>query len=151
VTLTKHLGHRGLILLVVGFLWVLRGYSIATGAEVNPAGAQGLFHLMMPDELRAWLWLGSGLLAIAAATWDTPRWQAVGFGVLIVLPAERCLSYLGGWLVHLLSRWWPELDGYPDGWATAIGWAAVVVVIGICAHWPEAEPEPEPAPMGVSP
>ena len=97
--LRETLGRRGELLITFGLLWILFGGSILfteSGMQVS-----GLLHTYLPIWLRVTLWATTGALALWAAVWQTPRWQAVGFAALVIMPMERALSYLSAWGMDL--------------------------------------------------
>jgi hypothetical protein len=133
-----YVGRRGAVLLIFGTIWLAVAYGILTGASeqaVTPNAA--LFHVLLPIWIRVTLWGGCALLAILAALAFTPRLQAVGYVALFLPPAERALSYLGGWVVSVFT------DGGAEGaWVPGLTWMAVAIFVIIEARtheqWPPA-------------
>lgn len=138
----RHLGRRGKVLLALGVAWMLQGYAIAEDAVLQPVDTNGLFHLALPVPLRVSLWVGCGALACLAAWYQAPRYQAIGFAALVLMPFERCLSYAGGWVIYLILG---AESGYEQGWSSAATWGAVVAVIMVVADWPEQQTIPDGA------
>lgn len=121
--------------MLLGLVWVLMGWA-AVATERGPADpGLGLFHLLIPAEIRFTLWASLGLVAMATALWPKGgRWQTVGFIALLLMPIERSLSYAIGWAVYLLPI---EAPGTRLGWTGAVLWAAFAGVIMIIAGWSE--------------
>ena len=85
------LGYRGAALLMFGLIYVFIGLAVLTNTEVNPV----LFHTQLPIWFRILIWSGAGGVATVAAL-AKRRWPTmahVGFGVLVIGPGERMLSY----------------------------------------------------------
>lgn len=116
-------------LLVIGMAWIARAAQVWTDPEVALPG-WALLHTLLPIEIRATLWLATGLVAIVAA-WR--RWEPLGYGALVLMPLERVVSY--GWS----SIMWAA-PGPPPGNVAAVAWtgwwAWITLWVVLPAIWP---------------
>lgn len=133
--LPARLGRRGAILLTFGAIWLIVAASIPN--EVQPPEDSWLFHVELPVPLRVFLWVFTGLVAMAHAFTSrgagTDRW---GFIALILMPAERSVSYFLGWLASYIE----VLEGgYPRGYLPGSVWLLVVTAVLVIAGWPEPD------------
>lgn len=121
---TRDTGYRGAALALLGVLWCLTG----VGMIAAPLKRQQLIDESIPLWLRIPLWLGPGLLAVAAAVWR--KHDASAWGWLIVPAVVRFVSFLFGWLCSLFGweRW-----AYPEGWRGSISTAVFVALLIVCA------------------
>lgn len=124
-TIARHIGNRGAVLIILGFLWVLTAIGIATNPIIS-TGRQLLPYEHLPVWFRVTLWAAPGLFAIAAAVrrnWDDNAWM-----LLIVPVAERTLSFLWVWIVDLF------IGGWPTAWRGFLIYAATGTLIYFCAR-----------------
>ena len=131
---TKQVGRRGFVLLTLGFLWVLLGCSVFLEMDIPTAAPEGVFHLMVPADIRGLLWMLTGVIAMCGAFRPPGFSDAFGWTALYAMPALRMVSYLSGWLDWLVPFGTP---GYERGWVPAITWSVIVVLVATCAGWPE--------------
>lgn len=125
------LGVKGILLLLVSFVWSLQAYSIASGAGVAvTVPNEALFHLALPIWVRCTLWGGCAAVAAFCAVAHAPRLQGIGFAAAFLPPAERGLSYLGSWLVHVLTD---GSSGVAGAWSQASSWLLVATFILLLA------------------
>lgn len=139
----ERLGRRGVILMILGLVWVLTGVGIVANPVVREAGVFIPHENLLPDMFRAAAWGLSGLVAVWAALRrrcdDTP-----GYIAIMVMPLERTFSYLVAYLIYVISGWLePHVDsitqtGYERGWIAAGTWFAVVTLVHIVAGWRES-------------
>jgi hypothetical protein len=114
---TSHVGNRGIVLGMLGILWILTAVGVLTATTVRPE----ILHERLPIWLRVAIWTGPGLLALVATVWR--RWDELAWGLLIIPPAERLLSYGVAWVT----------DAYPPAWRSVLVYLVVVVLINRCA------------------
>lgn len=131
-SLRTRIGRKGAILAILGTAWILNGYGLWAGAVARPVDTQGLFHLSLPTWVRVVLWGGAGLVALSCSLVKPPKLQAIGYGSLLIIPTERALSYLVGWVIDLTTGL-----GYAHGWAGAALWVGVGGILYVIAGWPE--------------
>lgn len=127
-------GHRDKMLTVLGIAWVSIGlYSLAPESGVDVLTVERL----IPLDVRAGLWVLTGLIAIAIS-WrppgycDTPGWVA-----LYLMPPVRVVAYSVTWVAEVFgghARFHETLDGLY--WIVA--YAMVIAVVYICSGWPDA-------------
>lgn len=130
----KQVGRRGTVLLILGFLWLLLGYSVLLDMDIPTADPAGVFHLMIPAEIRGFLWMLTGGIAMCGAFRPPGFSDAFGWAALYAMPALRMVSYLSGWLDWVVPF---GTTGYERGWVPAITWGVIVALIATCAGWPE--------------
>tara|TARA_R100000655_G_scaffold109699_4_gene165035 strand:+ start:101 stop:571 length:471 start_codon:yes stop_codon:yes gene_type:complete len=137
--LAEKYGHRGACLLGLGTVWVMFGISV----PIEPQEPRPyVLHEMLPVELRAALWIGTGLLGCWYGMRGQEHDDTVGMVALVALPVERLVSFAVSWVAHAAttaaSYIWPsiEVSGYDRGWYAASVWALIVVLLRIIAGWP---------------
>ena len=130
----KQVGRRGTVLLTLGVLWLLLGCSVFLSMDIPTAAPAGVFHLLIPADVRGLLWMLTGVIAMCAAFRPPGFIDAFGWTALYAMPALRMVSYLSGWLDWIVPFGTP---GYERGWVPAITWAVIVVLVARCAGWPE--------------
>lgn len=143
--LTRALGRRGAVLVMLGGLWVLQGIGIAVSPRTREPGAEFLFHEQLPIWLRFCLWAGTGLIAAwFAFLREPPGRDAPGFIALVIMPLERAASFGVGfalWAYHVASEriaWLPGSDtpiGYPRGLIGTATWLTIAGLIMVVAGW----------------
>jgi hypothetical protein len=115
------LGYRGLTLSVFGSLFIAIGASVITAEDYRPE----LVHTHLPTWFRVALWMVPGVVAMITA-WDG-KWQALGFSLMFIPPAERAVSYS----IALISI--PAVERLP----AALIYILLCVGIAFFASWPE--------------
>ena len=124
---TLHLSVQGWGLGLIGFVWAVIGIGIATGVS-SPESGQGLWHLIIPADVRAVMWLATAALALLAARFD--RLAPLALSVAVVPPLIRFTSYGGAWLTHL----WPGgAAGHPTGWYSAAFHLSMIGLVALVA------------------
>lgn len=83
-------GNRGIVLTVLGFMWVITAFSLAT----TPIVRIGVPDENLPMWLRATFWGVAGVVAIAGAWWK--RLDDLAWGLLIFPLSVRLLSFIYG-------------------------------------------------------
>lgn len=126
-TLRDRLGVRGLGLLLIWATWSMIGIGVYQDASVTVSGAP---HLLIPIDVRAGLWIGSGTLALLLST--SRRWDHIALIAAIIMPTVRVTSYAWAWITYLAPG---GVEGYPNGWYNAaihsvlVGFALLVAAI----------------------
>lgn len=115
--IATHVGNRGIVLGMLGVVWVLTAVGLATA----PVTRAPLPDEQLPVWLRVALWAVPGLLALVAVGWK--RLDAIAWGLLILPVAIRLVSYVFGWVT----------GSYSAGWRGACVYLAVVILVNRCA------------------
>lgn len=125
-TLSRHIGHRGAFLILVGTAWIVYGASITTASGHR----HGLTLLLQVCSLAGWasLWILAGVIALACGPLRRPGRDTAGFVALIIPPMV--------WGTSNLVSWWPIGDD-GRGWAGSLIWFIVALTVAIVASWPE--------------
>lgn len=135
--LARQLGRRGAILLCYGTVWALYGYGQLISPQADQTGLRLLLQ-WVPLVVWAWLWIASGLVAIAAA-WLPQGRDASGFVALWVIVLPWMFAYLTSWI----------LGYFPRGWIAAAVWGVIAVPVIVVAGWSEPpRPKREWPPYG---
>ena len=125
------LGRRGAFLLLMGFVWLFIGASVATDNNFNIDDAI-LDQLLFPKEVIGAAWAVSGVLAMLCALRGAR--EKYGFMILIVMPMIRVVSNIFGFAHYVIP-------GPPPGSLTAFWnifvWGSIGLVIYIVAGWRE--------------
>lgn len=113
-----YVGNRGIVLGLLGVIWVLSG----VGAAIDPPVKHpGLWHELLPAPLWFALWFIPGFVAVLAVlVKPLDEWA---WGLLILPVAIRFLSYMTGWV----------FGTYPPGWRGAAVLAATGLLVNRCA------------------
>lgn len=140
------LGRRGAILLCLGYVWVIVGIGVPT--EPTHPDSSIIAYELIPVPVRIGMWITAGLLGIAGATIDRPRWEKWGYMALIFMAAERMLSFFLSWVVWLVVETTDllgvtgDLDyGFGRGFIAASFWLAVTVMLYTASGWDEPSRE----------
>jgi hypothetical protein len=93
-----------------------------------PADRRGLAPLLkvMPLDGWGWLWVITGLVAVAAA-FAPQGLDWAGFLALPVIVLPWTGAYIAAWL----------MGDYPRGWVAAAVWALIAVPVIVVAGWRE--------------
>lgn len=131
LNLKRTIGRRGMFLILASVIWFCMGGSVyATADRIDPADA--IVYEVLPIWFRTGLWVGTGLVATAAAF--IPSKQHWGFLSLIVMPFERAFG--NAWsFFHYLRPDWP-----PGEVASAFGfilWSAILGIVFVASGWDE--------------
>ena len=121
----RQLGVRGLGLLLIAFAWSLIGLGVYQDQSATPTGAP---HLLIHADIRAGLWIGSGMLAAALST--SRRWDWVALTIAVIMPTVRVASYGWAWITYLAPGGEP---GYPGGWYNAAIHSVLVAFVVLVA------------------
>jgi hypothetical protein len=123
--LGRLLGRRGAILASYGTMWALYGYGQLISPQPDQRGLT-LATQMLPLHVWGWLWIATGLIAIASS-WMPQGVDWPGFLALPLIVLPWMLSYLTSWLQ----------GDFPRGWVAAAVWAVVAVPVIVVAGWRE--------------
>lgn len=113
----RRIGNRGIVLSMLGFLWVLTAIGLATA----PIDRPGLPDEYLPTWLRVAIWGIAGIAALVATWWR--RWDELAWGFLILPLSMRLISYLYGWI----------FGTFTPGWRGACVYAAMALLVNRCA------------------
>ena len=117
----RHVGYSGVVLAVFGWFWVLIGAGVFVRPDYHPE----LIHTHLPIWIRVGLWASCGAVAMALA-W-VRRMHPLGFGLLVLPPAERAFSYTLAFI-----------HGPTLGWLVgAAVWCSMTFAVLLFAAWPE--------------
>lgn len=112
-----YVGNRGIVLGLLGVIWVLT----AVGLAIEPITTPGLLYTQIPVPIQFVFWFVPGFVAIisvAVRRMDEWAW------FLMILPiAVRFFSFLAAWI----------LGTYPLGWRGAAVYAATGLLVNRCA------------------
>ena len=133
--IVRRIGLRGEALLGLGVVWMLLGIGVGEGLHRPPADAS-LWHLLLPDQLRAGIWIVSGLLAVVASMWQ--RLSPLALALLVVAPMIRITSYGWAWLMALIPGPPP---GHPTAWYVLATQTMLLASVLFAAHVPVAASE----------
>lgn len=125
--LRQHIGRRGAILALFGFVWVMFGYSLLT---VPPALIAAAHLLGIGLETWAWVWVATGAVSLLFSIRPAGR-DAIGYAACVFMPCIWALGYLQMWISG---------SGFdPRAWISFLVWAAVTGVTAVVAGWKEPE------------
>lgn len=127
------LGRRGWVLLLIGVLWIITAWAVYQ--MPYPTWRPRALHEYIPHIIREGLWIATGLVAIWAAFLRRPGADRWGYFALIVMPAERVLSWLFSGVITL-GGWLPM----PTIWlcvANMTVWLVVALLLMVMAGWRE--------------
>lgn len=125
---TAGLGRRGTVLALLGIVWIAQGLT-ALLAPSSPT----YYLLANFDPVRAAVWIGTGLVAIAYAS-RTQGDDAPGFLALYVMAAFRVVAYSVGFVAWIIPG---GSDGNPRGVVGIFSWFVILLAIVIIAGWRE--------------
>lgn len=115
------LGYRGLVLFLLGFIYVFIGLSVIGANDYRPE----LVHTHLPILVRIGIWVIPGIVAMVVAFDD--KWKALGFALLFIPPAERAVSYF------VAAVTVPTFTRIP----AVLIYLLLLVMISTIASWPE--------------
>ena len=119
------LGRRGAILLCYGTVWAIIGYGQITSPAPDLRGLRLLLQTM-PLDAWGWIWVTSGLIAIACA-WLPQGKDWAGFLALPLMVLPWMVSYLLAWII----------GDFPRGWVATVVWGAIAAPVLVVAGWQE--------------
>lgn len=112
---TAWIGNRGVVLALLGLIWIVLGTTVSE--HHHPT----LIHEKLPLWGAVLIWSAPGTVALVAAF--VRRMDPTAWGLLIIGPTVRWVSYGWGWIT----------SAYPDGWRGLLVWSAVAVLVNRCA------------------
>lgn len=127
----KIFGTRGTILIVLGFLWMLKGIGILS--------SPGPPDYPIFDHLVPWqgvLWIVTGAVAMSFSRQDQ-GYDSIGFLSLYILPAITTVMYFYSWLNWAFDLPILRGDGNPRGIIGVASWLAITYVIFVCSEMRE--------------
>lgn len=117
-------------LLPCALIWVPMGIGTMNGLAGKPRDAP---HLLIPQDLRGWVWIVTGLAALVVLVADrhhSERGTRVAAALLLIMPLVRALSYsLAG--VYAITDLDGDggLGGSPDAYYTCLPWWSLSLAI----------------------
>jgi len=117
-------------LLPCALIWIPMGIGTMNGLAGKPRDAP---HLLIPQDLRGWVWIVTGLAALVVLVADRHRSEhgtRVAAALLLIMPLVRALSYsLAG--VYAITDLDGDggLDGSPDAYCTCLPWWTISLAI----------------------
>lgn len=125
-------GKRGAFLLVgaVSYLFIGLSYVFASTAS-RDAAFRWLPDAMSPTTL-GWLWVVGGITAaiIALRSAAHPRWEATGFGALMLCPSLWVVIFLGASM----------FGTHPHGWISAVAYGLMAMWVWVVSGWENPHP-----------
>lgn len=112
-----YVGNRGIVLGLLGMIWMLSAIGIA----LEPTRIPGLLDNLIPVPVRFCLFFIPGFIAVLAVL--VKQLDEWAWGLLILPIAVRFLSFTAGW----------AFGTYPPGWRGAITLAATALLVNRCA------------------
>jgi hypothetical protein len=159
----SHLGRRGVVLLLVGLIWISVGYSVFH--MPYPTTRVPAPHELLPPAARYIAWGVTGFIGIVSAFFapGRDRW---GFLAVMLMAAERAFSWLIVLMLHFyLYQHWLSLPVFgflPWGlitflhlsdillvpiWPLALAnfgaWGATCILLFAISGWKEAPAHPK--------
>lgn len=124
----ERVGRRGMMLLVIGTLQGLLGWSIILAPPAT-FGALPAFSLFS-QQTYAWMWIVPGIIAILGAFSKFGRLEAAAFFFAYLMPFLWGLAYV--------VSWWPDhaLDVGTTVRAAGLYWCYAAIVL-ITSGWPD--------------
>lgn len=127
--IVRRVGLRGEALTLLGAAWILMGVGVLTGQH-HPQGTD-LWHLTIPETIRGWLWIISGLSALIGAR--CYRLSNIALFLLMLMPMARATSFLWAWIVSVIPG---PPAGMPGGWFSAVYHLVMIGFVFFTAHIP---------------
>jgi len=134
----RQLGRRGAFLLAWGILFVLYGFGFWFAPLPEHPHNQLIVHEYIPHQVRAVVWVLSGLVADVSAFRRSPGRDTIGFVAILIMPMIRSASYGFSALAWIVTASLPDLFvhtyGDPRGYVSAVFYlvfvASVIIVSG---------------------
>ena len=116
-------------LVIAGVAWIARAAQVWLDPDIlSPDWA--IIHTALPLWLRIALWSGTGVAAVLCARF---RREAIGLGLLMLMPIERTISYLWSATMWVVPG---KPPGHIESLAWATWWACMSVIVLLVAAWP---------------
>lgn len=133
------LGRRGLMLFMLGCLWVLFGVGIAAVPmpRFAGAGASTLLLAILDEPFIGVVWIVAGIVSITTAFVRIRNrgHDAVGFNALLCPVVLWVVGYFWSFITWLVTR----DDGRPSSWIAVIVWLITCTFILLAAGWPDPD------------
>lgn len=118
-------------LIPCALIWIPMGIGTMNGLAGKPRDAP---HLLIPQDLRGWAWIVTGLAALVVLVADRERTECatrVAAALLLIMPLVRAVSYsiAGVYSIVDLDGVGVGLDGSRDAYYTADPWWALSLAI----------------------
>jgi hypothetical protein len=113
--LKTSVGNRGVVLALLGLIWMVLGTTVSEHSRPT------LIHEKFPLWAAVLIWSVPGAFAVLAAI--RHKLDPTAWGLLVIGPTVRAVSYGWGWATN----------AYPDGWRGLLVWAAVWLLVNRCA------------------
>lgn len=132
-----YIGRRGTVLLILGLMWVLIGFYVATGSDEHSP----YYMLSHASAFRAVGWWVTGVVAIVAAPMaqGRDRW---GFLALYLMAAYRFAAQGAGFVDYL-----DDAHGGPSDAKSILGcilWGSMLALIVVVSGWRESDDSKDP-------
>ena len=117
-------------LIPCALFWIPMGIGTMHGLAGKPRDAP---HLLIPQDLRGWAWIVTGVVALVVLVADrhrSERGTRVAAALLLIMPLVQALSYsLAG--VYAITDLDGDggLDGSPDAYYTCLSWWTISLAI----------------------
>lgn len=117
-------------LIPCALIWIPMGIGTMNGLAGKPRDAP---HLLIPQDIRGWVWIVTGLAALVVLVADrrrSERGTRVAAALLLIMPLVRALSYsLAG--VYAITDLDGDggLDGSPSAYYTCLPWWIISLAI----------------------
>ena len=117
-------------LIPCALIWIPMGIGTMNGLAGKPRDAP---HLLIPQDIRGWVWIVTGLAALAALVADRHRSEhgtRVAAALLLIMPLVRALSYsIAGVYAIVDLDGNGGLDGSPSAYYTCLPWWTISLAI----------------------
>lgn len=134
VVLTERVGRRGVLLIILGVLWMMVGVVVSEPKDrfSRPGPDSGPMHYMDEAPWFPLVWLAGGALAVVCALLRARlRRDDYGFNGLAIPPAASTLMYAASWSTHLVTGNY----GRPTAWAPAVLFALATGLVLFLSGW----------------
>lgn len=117
-------------LIPCALIWIPMGIGTMNGLAGKPRDAP---HLLIPQDIRGWVWIVTGLAALVVLVADRHRSEhgtRVAAALLLIMPLARALSYsLAGVYVIVDLDGNGGLNGSPGAYYTCLPWWIISLAI----------------------
>ena len=117
-------------LIPCALIWIPMGIGTMNGLAGKPRDAP---HLLIPQDLRGWVWIVTGLAALVVLVADrhrSERGTRVAAALLLIMPLVRALSYsIAGVYAIVDLDGNGGLNGSPSAYYTCLPWWTISLAI----------------------
>ena len=117
-------------LIPCALIWIPMGIGTMNGLAGKPRDAP---HLLIPQDLRGWVWIVTGLAALVVLVADrhrSERGTRVAAALLLIMPLVQALSYsLAGVYAIVDLDGNGGLNGSPSAYYTCLPWWTISLAI----------------------